>query len=89
MPWSIRAIAGDYFDASKPLPAAWPSALYAGVVVWMTSGPPPHSRDIQRLDRPAPGRKDPLHDSRWLPLDNEALLKRLGLGSSRKPLPDG
>lgn len=79
----------DYFDASKPLPAAWPSALYAGVVVWMTSGPPPHSREFsdwigQRLDE-----KTPLLILGGLPLDNEALLKRLGLGVSRKPLPDG
>ncbi|KTT59088.1 PbsX family transcriptional regulator [Pseudomonas oryzihabitans] len=78
----------DYFDAAKPLPEAWPSALYAGVVVWMTSGPPPNARSFndwlgQRLDE-----KTPLLILGGLPLDNDALLKRLGLGISRKPLPE-
>ncbi len=78
----------DYFDASKPLPDAWPSALYAGVVLWMTSGPPPNARSFsdwigQRLDE-----KMPLLILGGLPLDNQALLKRLGLSVSRKPLPE-
>lgn len=69
----------DYLPADASLPSHSFAGLYAGVVVWMTSGPPQDSRAFngwigQRLDEQVP-----LAIMAGLPIEDRALLKRLGL----------
>lgn len=69
----------DYFPVDDSLPAYSFAGLYAGVVLWMTSGPPEDSRAFyswvgQRLDEQVP-----LAIMAGLPIEDRALLKRLGL----------
>ncbi|WOE82527.1 bifunctional glycoside hydrolase 114/ polysaccharide deacetylase family protein [Pseudomonas protegens] len=69
----------DYLPADDSLPSYSFAGLYAGVVLWMTSGPPQDSRAFnswlgQRLDEQVP-----LAIMAGLPIEDRALLKRLGL----------
>lgn len=70
----------DYLPADDSLPSYSFAGLYAGVVLWMTSGPPQDSRAFsqwigRRLDEQVP-----LAIMAGLPIEDRALLKRLGLG---------
>ncbi|NWC08361.1 endo alpha-1,4 polygalactosaminidase [Pseudomonas agarici] len=69
----------DYLAVGDSLPAHGFAGLYAGGVVWMTSGPPEDSRAFyswigKRLDEQVP-----LAIMAGLPIEDRALLKRLGL----------
>ncbi len=69
----------DYLPADGSLPLTGSAGLYAGAVVWMSSGAPADSGNFNawlgaRLDE-----KVPLAIFAGLPVDDMALLKRLGL----------
>jgi uncharacterized protein (TIGR01370 family) len=69
----------DYLAADDSLPDYRFSGLYAGVMSWMTSGPPANSQAFnawlgKRLDEQVP-----LAFISGLPIEDKALLKRLGL----------
>lgn len=81
----------DYLPADDSLPQHRFSGLYAGVVLWMTSGPPDDSRKFsnwlgKRLDEQVP-----LVILSGMPIEDRALLKRLGLNlagtTARSTLP--
>lgn len=78
----------DYWPADASLPQRSLKGLYAGVVVWMTSGAP-EKRDIfedwlnKRLDEQVP-----LAFFSGLPLDNDSLLSRLGIRTLSQPIAD-
>lgn len=69
----------DYLPTTSNMPNYQFSGLYAGVVTWMTSGPPQASSAFnrwigQRLDEHVP-----VVFFGGLPIEDKALLKRLGL----------
>jgi len=69
----------DYFAADESLPQRPLAGLYAGVVIWMTSGPPANAAAFDawlgaRLDEHVP-----LAFMAGLPTENGNLLQRLGL----------
>lgn len=71
----------DYFRVDQPLPQQGMAGLYAGVLSWITSGPPADSGSFnswinQRLDE-----NIPLVFFGSLPIENAALLERMGLRS--------
>ncbi|NBF02154.1 PbsX family transcriptional regulator [Pseudomonas sp. Fl5BN2] len=80
----------DYLPVDDSLPTHDFRGLYAGVVLWMTSGPPQNSRAFyswlgKRLDEQVP-----VAIMAGLPIEDRALLKRLGLNlaapTARAPL---
>lgn len=76
----------DYLAADESLPDYRFGGLYAGVMSWMTSGPPPNSQAFntwlgKRLDEQVP-----LAFISGLPIEEKALLKRLGLTLGTKIL---
>lgn len=76
----------DYWPADQSLPQRPLQGLYAGVVVWMTSGPPSAGDAFDawlgaRLDEGVP-----LAFFAGLPVDNDSLLQRLGMRSLFQPL---
>jgi len=74
----------DYLSAEQ-LPAGPFAGLYAGVVTWMTSGPPD---DAVAFDRWLAARMDesvPVAIMAGLPVANERLLSRMGLRRVRSP----
>lgn len=79
----------DYLPTDKPLPARPMSGLYAGVVTWMTSGPPANNAAFDdwiaaRLDEHVP-----VVFMADLPVRSDSLLQRLGLRRLAKPLKKG
>ena len=69
----------DYMAADASLPEHRFSGLYAGVITWMASGPPQHAPGFnhwlnRRLDE-----KVPMAFFGSLPIEDAALLKRLGV----------
>lgn len=75
----------DYLPADATLPRHSFSGLYAGVITWMTAGPPAASEAFdswisQRLDE-----RVPLAIIRGLPMENDSSLTRLGLRRSTGP----
>lgn len=71
----------DYFRIDQPLPQQDMTGLYAGVLSWITSGPPNDSSAFntwihQRLDE-----NIPIVFFGSLPIENAALLERMGLRS--------
>lgn len=76
----------DYLAADQSLPQRPARGLYAGVVTWMTSGPPVDSQFFSdwlsaRLDE-----RVPVVFLAGLPVDNDMLLQRLGLQRTPEPL---
>lgn len=79
----------DYLPVDAPLPDRPAAGLYAGVVVWMTSGPPLDAQSFYawlgaRLDEQVP-----LAFMGGLPVDNDALLARMGLRRGMGEVPAG
>lgn len=69
----------DYFPVNRGLPEQKMAGIYAGVITWMTTGAPADSSAFyqwlnQRLDEQVP-----LVFFAGLPIENDALLARLGL----------
>lgn len=69
----------DYFPVDQPLPDHAMLGLYAGVISWITSGPPVNSGAFyawinQRLDE-----NIPVVFFGSMPIENAALLERMGL----------
>jgi hypothetical protein len=60
--------------------------LYAGILTWMTSGPPKDSQAFNRWLEERLDEQVPLVFLAGLPIEDDGLLKRLGL--SRVPAPD-
>ncbi|QLC72837.1 endo alpha-1,4 polygalactosaminidase [Pseudomonas sp. LPB0260] len=75
----------DYLPADQ-LPARPASDLYAGVVLWMTSGPPANSVAFNRWLAARLDEQVPLAVFAGLPIDNDSLLKRMGLRRVAQPL---
>ncbi|WP_212629287.1 bifunctional glycoside hydrolase 114/ polysaccharide deacetylase family protein [Pseudomonas sp. KB-10] len=79
----------DYWPANATLPQRSLKGLYAGVVVWMTSGPPV-ARDYfevwlgQRLDEQVP-----IAFMSGMPTRNDSLLERLGIRTRSQPVAKG
>jgi hypothetical protein len=76
----------DYWPADQTLPQRPLQGLYAGVVLWMTSGPPNAS---DAFDTWLGARVDegvPLAFFAGLPVDNDSLLQRLGMRTLSRPL---
>lgn len=69
----------DYFPVDDSLPGYSFAGLYAGVVLWMTSGPPQDSRAFSRWIGQRLDEQVPLAIMAGLPIEDRALLKRLGL----------
>lgn len=69
----------DYFSAEQPLPDPTQLGLYAGTVIWMTSGPPADSRFFYDFINLQLDEQIPLVFLGRLPIDNAALLERIGV----------
>lgn len=69
----------DYMPVDDSLPASSMSGLYAGAIIWMTSGAPPQSGKFNRwiLNRMEEG--IPLAFFQGLPVDDAAILSKFGL----------
>jgi uncharacterized protein (TIGR01370 family) len=75
----------DYIPASSAMPGYRFSGLYAGVVTWMTSGPP---QDAPAFNRWITARLDeqvPVVFFSGLPVEDKLLLKRMGLKREAPP----
>ena len=69
----------DYIPADADIPLSPMSGLYAGVVIWMTSGTP---ADVYRFNEFISARLDehiPVAFMGGIPIDNPAILSRLGV----------
>jgi hypothetical protein len=75
----------DYLPADQ-LPARPASGLYAGAVLWMTSGPPANSTVFNQWLTARLDEQVPLAIFGGMPIDNDSLLKRMGLRRVAKPL---
>lgn len=78
----------DYLEADQ-LPDRPLSGLYAGVITWMSSGPP---ENVSAFDQWITARIDervPLAIFSGLPIENDSLLKRMGLHRTTAPLKGG
>nr|WP_278959630.1 bifunctional glycoside hydrolase 114/ polysaccharide deacetylase family protein [Pseudomonas alcaligenes] len=69
----------DYFPADANLQGVEQQGLYAGVVVWMTSGVPDDSRVFNAWLSECLDRNIPVAFMAGMPVENAALLKRMGL----------
>lgn len=69
----------DYLPVEGSLPSASMTGLYAGVIVWMTSGPPPDSSAFNRWIGRRLDEGTPLAFFQGMPIDDAAILRRLGL----------
>ena len=69
----------DYFPVDDTLQRLELQELYAGVVVWMTSGAPESSLVLNTWLTAALDRNIPVAFMAGMPVENAALLKRLGL----------
>ena len=69
----------DYFPADSHLPLYGFSGLYAGVVTWMTSGPPQDPIAFNRFINARLDEQVPVAFFSDLPVEDALLLKRLGL----------
>lgn len=79
----------DYFDVGQPLETQATLGLYAGVVSWITSGPPLDTGSFyawinQRLDE-----NTPIVFFGGLPIENAALLERMGIRSRSGVIANG
>ncbi|VEF11098.1 biofilm formation protein PelA [Pseudomonas fluorescens] len=75
----------DYLPADSDLPSYAFNGLYAGVVTWMTSGPP---QDVATFNRFIKARLDenvPVAFLAGLPIEDAVLLKRMGLKRGATP----
>ncbi|WP_439862371.1 endo alpha-1,4 polygalactosaminidase [Pseudomonas sp. MBLB4136] len=75
----------DYLPADQ-LPARPASGLYAGVVTWMTGGAPAEEGAFERWLTARLDEQVPLAIFAGMPIDNDGLLKRLGLRRVAQPL---
>ncbi len=69
----------DYFAADQGLPAQPLSGLYAGVVLWMTTGAPANSTDVEAWLMSRINEGVPLAFMAGMPVQGNQLLSRLGL----------
>lgn len=69
----------DYLPTDQPLPERPLSGLYAGVVTWMTSGPPLASDAFDNWIAARLDEKVPVAFLAGLPTENDGLLQRLGI----------
>lgn len=69
----------DYFRIGQPLPSAKRLNLYAGVMTWSTSGPPVDSGSFYIWMNQVLDAQVPLVFFGSLPVENAALLERMGL----------
>jgi len=75
----------DYLPVDgTPLPTQ-PVGLYAGVVIWMTSGPPDNPFSFNEWLRARLGEQLPIAFMGGLPINDPALLRRLGLRRTSEP----
>lgn len=72
----------DYFPVDESLPEYRFSGLYAGAVVWMTSGAPSAKERFKRFVRARLDEAVPLVFMGGLPIDDSGLLARLGIRRS-------
>lgn len=75
----------DYFEADH-LPNRPMSGLYAGVVVWMTSGPPENALVFNQWLSARADEHVPLALLAGLPVENDSVLRRFGLRLTSTPL---
>lgn len=75
----------DYLAADASLPEQGFSGLYAGILTWMTSGPPPDSQAFNRWLNLRLDEQVPLVFFAGLPVEDDGLLKRLGLNRATAP----
>jgi uncharacterized protein (TIGR01370 family) len=75
----------DYLPADSSLPGYRFSGLYAGVVTWMTSGPPQDSPAFNRWVSARLDEHVPVVFFSGLPIEDKLLLKRLGLKRDAPP----
>ncbi len=69
----------DYLPTDQPLPERPLSGIYAGVVTWMTSGPPLASDAFDNWIAARLDEKVPVAFLAGLPTENDGLLQRLGI----------
>lgn len=69
----------DYFPVDGSLPQAPFADLYAGVVIWMTSGAPADANDFNQFVRARLDENVPLVFFGGMPIENAGLLARLGV----------
>lgn len=72
----------DYFPVDSNLPEYPFSELYAGVVVWMTSGVPAAKEEFKRFVRARLDEAVPLAFMGGLPIEDSGLLARMGIRRS-------
>ena len=75
----------DYLAADETLPEHRFSGLYAGIITWMTSGPPQDSPAFNRWLGKRLDEQVPLVFFAGLPVEDKLLLKRLGLERRAPP----
>ncbi|MHC9937610.1 hypothetical protein ACQX12_12185, partial [Corynebacterium diphtheriae] len=75
----------DYLPANSDLPQYGFSGLYAGVVTWMTSGPPQDTPAFNRFLNARLDENVPVVFFSGLPVEDKLLLKRLGLKRDAPP----
>ncbi|QVW24048.1 bifunctional glycoside hydrolase 114/ polysaccharide deacetylase family protein [Pseudomonas hormoni] len=75
----------DYLAADSSLPEHRFRGLYAGIVTWMTTGPPQDSSAFNRWLGKRLDEQVPLVFFAGLPVEDSGLLKRLGLSRSLAP----
>ncbi|UTW06184.1 bifunctional glycoside hydrolase 114/ polysaccharide deacetylase family protein [Pseudomonas benzenivorans] len=75
----------DYLAVDQ-LPARPASGLYAGAVLWMTGGPPANSAAFNQWLTARLDEQVPLAIFAGLPIDNDGLLKRMGLRRVAQPM---
>ncbi|CAD5108738.1 hypothetical protein PSEWESI4_03030 [Pseudomonas carbonaria] len=75
----------DYWP-SDSLPQRPLKGLYAGVVIWMTSGPPEASDAFDAWLDARVDEQVPIAFLAGLPVDNDSLLQRLGMRTLSQPL---
>jgi len=69
----------DYLPADESLPSAPMSGMYAGAIVWMTSGAPEQPAKFNKWISSRLDEGIPLAFFQGLPVDDAAILNRLGL----------
>ena len=75
----------DYLPADSAMPDYRFSGLYAGVITWMTSGPPQDSPAFNRWINARLDEKVPVVFLAGLPVEDKLLLKRMGLKRDAPP----
>ncbi|KKN82367.1 hypothetical protein LCGC14_0310270 [marine sediment metagenome] len=79
----------DYLAVDGNLPRQRAAGLYAGVIIWMSSGSPQDSYDFNTWIEARLDEEVPLAFVAGLPIDNAALLRRLGLRLSSRQVAQG